>query len=98
MSADAVDAIQLTADDNVATVLRAVAAGEAIRIRQAGAVTILTAREAIAMCHKICVAPIGPGQPVRKYRHSIGDATASVAAGRHAHVHNLRSARAKAAP
>ena len=93
-----VDAICLAGDDNVATVLRPVAAGEAIRIRQAGAVTMLTAAEAIPMCHKVCVAPIGPGQPVVKYGHSIGNATAAVALGHHVHVHNLRSARAQAAP
>ena len=93
-----VDAICLTPEDNVATMLRPVAAGEAIRIRQAGAVRTLAAQEAIPICHKICVVPIGLGQPVVKYGQSIGEATAAVAAGRHVHIHNLRSARAKAAP
>ncbi len=90
-----VDAIRLTAEDNVATVLRAIAVGEVIRIREEGMVTLLTAEEAVPMCHKICVEPIAPDQAVVKYGQRIGQATTAIAAGRHVHVHNLRSARAR---
>lgn len=93
-----VDAIRLTPEDNVATVLRPVGPGEAVRVRCGADVTTLVAADAIPMCHKISVSPIEEGQAVIKYGHRVGDAVVSVAAGRHVHVHNLRSARAKAAP
>jgi altronate dehydratase small subunit len=93
-----VDAIRLQSEDNVATVLRPVAAGETIVVGSAGTGRTLLAQDAIPMCHKISVAPIAAGAPVMKYGHSIGTATVPVEEGRHVHVHNLRSARARAAP
>lgn len=93
-----VDAIRLAKEDNVATVLRAVSAGEAVRVRFGPDVTILRAADAIPMCHKIGLVAIGDGQMVVKYGQSIGRATAPVAAGAHVHVHNLRSDRARGAP
>lgn len=88
------DAIRLSPSDNVATVLRPVSAGETVRIGAGGAA--LTARDAIPLCHKIALAPIAPGEAVLKYGHPIGRATERIEAGRHVHVHNLRSARAAA--
>lgn len=88
------DAIRLAPNDNVATVLRPIAAGENLRIG-AGHPMIL-AKEAIPLCHKIALAPIDAGEPVLKYGHPIGRATERIDAGRHVHVHNLRSARAVA--
>ena len=93
-----IDAIRLRPEDNVATMLRAVAEGEAVRVRGGDEVTTLVAQDAIPLCHKISLAPIARGHPVVKYGQSIGDATAPVAAGQHVHIHNLRSARARGAP
>lgn len=90
-----VDAIRLAPADNVATVLRPVAAGDPIRVRCGADVTTLRALDPIPMCHKISVLPIEKGQAVIKYGHGIGTASARVEAGRHVHVHNLRSARAR---
>lgn len=69
-------------------------AGEALRRR----VVAVAAADAIPLCHKISVSPIEAGQRVIKYGQSIGEALAAVGPGRHVHVHNLRSARARAAP
>lgn len=91
------DAIRLASADNVATVLRAVAAGEDIHVICGSDLTTLHAVDPIPMCHKISVLPIADGQPVIKYGHVIGAASAPVAVGRHVHVHNLRSTRALAA-
>ncbi|UFN48455.1 UxaA family hydrolase [Roseomonas sp. OT10] len=88
------DAIRLEAADNVATVLRPVAAGESIRVACGADVRLLPAIDAIPMCHKISLLPIAQGQAVVKYGQAIGLASAPVEAGRHVHVHNLRSARA----
>ncbi len=90
------DAIRLRPEDNVATVLRPVAAGESIHVRCGAEVTTLVAADPIPMCHKVSVVPITEGQPVIKYGQSIGQAISAVRVGVHVHVHNLRSARARA--
>ena len=93
--ASAVDAIRLSPQDNVATVLRAVTAGETLRVRCAGHVMQLQADEAIPLCHKITLDVIEAGGPVVKYGQKIGETTRLIAAGRHVHVHNMRSARGR---
>ena len=96
MTGDA-DAIRLSPDDNVATVLRAVQPGERLQVRCGDAVLALVAREPIPLCHKISLAPIASGAPVVKYGQPIGQTLGVIADGSHVHVHNMRSARAKAA-
>ena len=90
-----VDALALTKEDNVATVLRAVLAGETMGVRRGGAVTTIAARSDIPLCHKIALEAIAPGQPVIKYGEVIGIATDAIAPGRHVHIHNMRSNRAQ---
>lgn len=90
------DALALSPDDNVATVLRPVGAGECLRVRRGDAVLEVEAREAIPLCHKMSLAPIAAGGVVMKYGQPIGEASAPVEPGRHVHVHNMRSARARA--
>lgn len=92
----AADAIMLAQADNVATVLRDVAEGETLRVRQGGTVTEVVAAEAIPLCHKISLARIGEGEAVRKYGEPIGVALRPIGAGRHVHVHNMRSNRGRA--
>lgn len=92
------DAMRLSPLDNVATVLRAVAPGEAVRL---GGGEAVPAQDAIPLCHKLALRPIRAGEAVVKYGHPIGVATAAIEPGRHVHVHNMRSARAappRAAP
>jgi len=86
------DAIRLSPDDNVATLLRAVTKGERVRV---GDVAVQAA-ENIALCHKIALVDLKPGDRVLKYGDPIGEATQAIAAGAHVHVHNLRSLRARA--
>jgi hypothetical protein len=45
--------------------------------------------------HKIARRPIPAGAHVRKYGHPIASATADIATGRHVHVHNVASNRAR---
>ncbi len=58
------DAIRLTPEDNVATVLRAVRPGERLQVRCGGVVSDVLARDAIPLCHKISLARIADGQHV----------------------------------
>ena len=90
-----IDALCLTKEDNVATVLRAVLAGEKLGVRRGGDVTTIAARSDIPICHKIALEAIAPGQPVTKYGEVIGIATDAIAPGRHVHIHNMRSNRAR---
>jgi altronate dehydratase small subunit len=87
------DAIRLSAQDNVATVLRPVAAGERLRVGCGRDIVAVEARQPIPLCHKISLGDLPAGVPVVKYGHPIGVTTAPVAAGDHVHVHNMRSAR-----
>ena len=90
------DAIRLSPDDSVATVLRAVTRGEKLRIGSGGAVTVIEAVENIPLCHKIALVALGRGDRILKYGEPIGEATQAIRPGCHVHVHNLRSLRARA--
>jgi altronate hydrolase len=46
-------------------------------------------RQAIPSGHKVATAPIGVGEPVRKYNQIIGFATVPIEAGDHVHTHNI---------
>jgi altronate dehydratase len=90
------DAIRLSPDDNVATVLHEVRAGDTLEIRCGEALTTIEAAQAIPLCHKISLAPIAAGDAVIKYGQKIGESLAAIPPGHHVHVHNMPSARARA--
>jgi altronate dehydratase small subunit len=90
------DAIRLSPQDGVATVLRAVARGERLRIGSGEDVVEIEAIENIPLCHKIALAPHAPGDRILKYGEPIGEATQAIRPGGHVHIHNLRSLRARA--
>jgi hypothetical protein len=89
------DAVIVHPDDDVATALRPLAAGEPVRID--GAAAAGTAAEAIPLGGKLALRDLPAGGPVRKYGEVIGETTAPVPPGGLVHVHNLRSRRARAA-
>lgn len=86
--------IVLHASDNVATLIDPAREGELCTL-QGEASGKITARQAVAFGHKICIAALAVGDPVLKYGQVIGLATQPIAVGEHAHVHNLDSARAR---
>ena len=90
-----IDALCLTKEDNVATVLRAVRVGETVSVRSGGSITTIAVRSDIPICHKIAFKAIAPGHPVIKYGEVIGIAIDAIAPGRHVHIHNMRSNRAR---
>ncbi len=73
--------VRLHAADNVVVAASEVAEGTAV----AG----VTARRTIPRGHKIAVAEIAEGAPVRKYNQIIGFATRPIAPGDHVHTHNV---------
>jgi len=89
------DAIVLDEADGVATALRPLEAGQTIHLRYPGRIAELTVSEAIALCHKVAVTDLEPGEPVRKYGEVIGEASAPIRRGAWVHVHNLRSLRGR---
>lgn len=95
--APGVDALALHADDNVATALRALHAGETVRVGGSGSHQQVELRQDIALCHKFALSPMASGDVITKYGESIGRASRDIAPGEHVHVHNLASMRARRA-
>jgi altronate dehydratase len=89
-----VDALALRAGDNLATALRALAAGETVRVGGGGHDLQIELRQDIPLCHKFALVTIAVGAVVTKYGESIGKASRNIGPGEHVHVHNLVSARA----
>ena len=87
-------AIVLHADDNVATVLVALAPGETARIE--GRETVAPVAEPIPLGHKFALEDIPAGAIVRKYGQPIAVALVPIARGTHVHLHNARGLSAKA--
>jgi len=96
-TADDWQATCLSDADNVATLLRGVAAGETVTVEAPHGRFAVVAREPVALCHKIAVADIPLGARIVKYGEIIGEAVAPIARGAWVHTHNLRSLRARAA-
>ena len=88
------DLLAIHPRDDVAVALRDLPAGPA-RVRAGAAIETLTLTAPVALGHKVARHAIAAGAHVRKYGAVIGEATDAIAAGAHAHVHNLRSLRAR---
>lgn len=91
-------ALVLHPRDNVATALRDLVAGETIRVQGPSRVIMLKVMEPIALCHKIALQGLEPGQNARKYGEVIGTVSQAIGMGCHVHVHNLKSDRAQVQP
>jgi len=74
-------AVQLRPEDNVAVAAR--------HLPEGLAVLGVTLAGRIGLGHKIALAPIAKGDPVRKYGQIIGFASEDIAPGELVHVHNL---------
>ena len=93
----ACDALALHEDDDVATALRALRAGETARVRRGANAFEIAVAEPIPLCHKLALRALAPGEGVRKYGEVIGEMTSAVAQGGLVHVHNMASRRARRA-
>jgi len=86
-AAGAAQAVLLRDDDNVAVAARPIPAGSRLQLGTAD----VEVREPIALGHKVALADVAPGEPVRKYGQVIGFASRAIPAGSHVHVHNLKA-------
>jgi hypothetical protein len=86
--------VVLKPEDDVATALADLPAGEAVaRIGDRVETIVLSAP--VPLGHKVARHAIAQGAVIRKYGAPIGEAMADIPAGAHVHVHNLRSLRAR---
>ncbi len=88
-------AIIISRDDNVATCLETVEAGDAVNVRLEDAVFTVTALEKIPAGFKIAVTDIAQGSHIMKYGHSIGIASSDIRKGHQVHIHNLEGGRGR---
>jgi altronate hydrolase len=79
--------IRLSEQDNVAVATKNIAPGTRLEM---GGIT-LVALDPIPFAHKVALAAIAKDARVLKYGVPIGRAKEAIEAGRHVHVHNLRS-------
>ncbi len=86
-------AIMLSVNDNVATVLETVAKGEEIQVKGTSQVETIVAKEEIPSGHKVAVRDIRKKERIIKYDNKIGVATSDIATGQHVHIHNVASER-----
>ena len=84
-------ALVISAQDNVATALDPLDAGQTIRVGGADLAVV----EHIPRGHKIALSAIAAGGVVVKYGSAIGTASTDIAAGAHVHTHNVASARGR---
>jgi len=91
----------VTEEDNVAIVIRDMAAGETVAVHRgaekSGKSEILqiTAATAVPSGHKIALQDFKRGDRVLKYGEVIGNASDDIPAGAHVHVHNLEGLRGR---
>ncbi len=78
-------ALQVDANDNVAVVAQAVAAGDTVRVGDME----MTAKEDITIGHKIALCDIPAGEMVKKYGVPIGRASRDIQKGCHVHTQNI---------
>jgi len=83
------------ADDVGVVVVEGVLAGQSLTgwiLNQEETLTI-TALQDIPIGHKLALRDIAKGTTVVKYNHDIGRAVATIRAGGHVHVHNVKTKR-----
>jgi altronate dehydratase small subunit len=78
-------------EDNVATALRDVEAGETVTVAVGDEQREIEVVDDVQFGHKLAVTDLSDGDTIRKYGKSIGNATEDIPAGTWVHVHNVES-------
>lgn len=89
------DAIVIKAQDNVATAIRRIDAGEKIQVGSGEELLSLTATQEIPLGHKLALKDIADEEDILKYAAVIGRASCAIRKGDHVHVHNVESLRGR---
>lgn len=82
-------------NDNVATAVEEISAGEEVSVPVSGGALTLRAAETIPFGFKLALQDIPPGAIIRKYGETIGRAGTAIAKGNLVHIHNLEGTRAR---
>ncbi len=86
-------AMRINPDDNTATALNDIDAGENISlVSKSGPVGEMTTKQAAPFGHKLAVVDIKKGDKILKYGEVIGLATQQISKGDYVHTHNVESA------
>jgi altronate dehydratase small subunit len=88
------DAVVLNPTDQLATALRHLKAGDVVHFLVGEEAQELIMDTDVALCHKFAIHNLALGEEVKKYGEVIGETSKPIAAGAHAHVHNIKSLRA----
>lgn len=78
-------------EDNVATALRELEAGETATVSVGGEEVAITVSDGVEFGHKIALTDLSEGETIVKYNKSIGNASEAIEAGDWVHVHNVDS-------
>ncbi|MBZ5752162.1 UxaA family hydrolase [Metabacillus rhizolycopersici] len=90
-----ITSIVMSDNDNVATLLKDLEAGQTLLYVINGQKEVLTAKQSIPFGHKISIKPIQRLATVIKYGEVIGAATTDIEPGEHVHVHNIEGIRGR---
>ena len=86
-------AMRINPDDNAATALNDIEAGETISlVSKSGPIGEMTAKQAVPFGHKLAIVDIKKGDKILKYGEVIGLATQNIGKGDYVHTHNVESA------
>jgi altronate dehydratase small subunit len=88
-------ALIMQPNDNVATALEEIQAGDDVAATVGKESQSIHAAEAIPFGFKIALQDIPQGELIRKYGEVIGRASAAIARGTMVHIHNLEGTRAR---
>ncbi|MHB8074154.1 UxaA family hydrolase [Desulfosporosinus fructosivorans] len=86
-------AVVISPQDNVATVVDDFASGTLIHFFIGGSEQSIQLLQDIPLGHKFAICDISPSANILKYGESIGVSTTLILAGQHVHVHNMESQR-----
>nr|WP_282580221.1 UxaA family hydrolase [Natroniella sulfidigena] len=85
----------MNSKDNIATAIKAIEAGEEVKVEVDGQVEEVVIKQDVPFGHKFALSAIKKGEDVIKYGESLGAASQDIEAGDYVHVHNLESKRGR---
>ena len=85
------NAIIITPNDDVVTVIRPIHIGDTVEFSVNGQTQSVVAKQEIPTYHKIAIRAVKKDSSVIKYGEHIGYATAAIEVGDHVHTQNLAS-------
>ena len=88
-------AVILSPQDNVATALADLKAGDTLELKTGDKNLTINLTAPVPFGHKFSLRRTKSGSQILKYGEVIGEATADIEPGQHVHVHNVASTRGR---